>query len=223
MEPDFWHDKWRKGQIGFHQDAVHDDLVGHADWLLGGGPRRVLVPLCGKSRDLHWMARQGHAVAGVELSRLAAEAMHAEQGLDWTVDPLGPYTRLRSGSGQVLVGNVLDLGPDLAAGALGGAPDRLWDRAALVALRPADRQRYVDTLTAVLAPGARVLLAALAYDPAVMDGPPWSVDEPTVRALWSHADVTLLDRQELVEDEPRWRERGHQTFRRELYAITLPG
>ena len=35
----------------------------------------VLVPLCGKSLDLVWLAEQGHAVIGVEL----AEAFVKEQ------------------------------------------------------------------------------------------------------------------------------------------------
>jgi thiopurine S-methyltransferase len=41
----------------------------------------VLVPLCGKSLDLAWLAGQGYRVLGVELSR-AVEDFFREHGLD---------------------------------------------------------------------------------------------------------------------------------------------
>ncbi len=222
MEPDFWHERWKLGQTGFHQDAVHDDLVQHANWLLGGGPKRLLVPLCGKSRDLHWAGAQGHRVTGVELSPVAARAMYQEQGLPFDESSVGPFGRVGSTDVSVLTGDVFALQPDILRSTLGDLPDRLWDRAALVALRPDQRPRYLQALRRVLAPGARVLLNSLVYDPTLHDGPPWSVDEPEVRALWEDAQVDLVDRVDVLEQEPRWKERGHQWFRRDLYHITLP-
>ena len=65
MKPEFWKERWVRGEIGFHQAEVEPGLVTH----LGGlAPTRVLVPLCGKSLDLAWLATQGHQVVGVELS-----------------------------------------------------------------------------------------------------------------------------------------------------------
>ena len=29
MEPDFWHQRWQKNQIGFHEDVVNPTLVKH--------------------------------------------------------------------------------------------------------------------------------------------------------------------------------------------------
>jgi thiopurine S-methyltransferase len=72
MEADFWHERWRLGQIGFHQPDHHPAL--DRWWArLGIPPRgRVLVPLCGRSLDMVWLARHGHPVLGVELSPIAA-------------------------------------------------------------------------------------------------------------------------------------------------------
>ncbi len=61
MQPEFWHERWRSGQIGFHQSAVEPQLeaaIGRARSSASG--RRVFVPLCGKSLDLLWLRDRGH-------------------------------------------------------------------------------------------------------------------------------------------------------------------
>ena len=74
--------------------------------------------------------------------------------------------------------------------ALPSAPafDRIWDRASLVALDPTQRGKYVATLTAALKPGGVVLLQVLhrqAGSPlALQGGPPFSVSEADVKALY---------------------------------------
>lgn len=47
---------------------------------------------------------------------------------------------------------------------------RIWDRGALVALRPEDREDYVRVCDSVLAPGGKILLATLVYDQAAKTG-----------------------------------------------------
>ena len=47
---------------------------------------RVLLPLCGASKDLGWLYRQGHTVTGVEGSRRAVEKLFTEEGLEYKVD-----------------------------------------------------------------------------------------------------------------------------------------
>ena len=66
MEPQFWQNRWRNGQIGFHQSSVDRNLRRHWPALNLGTARRVFVPLCGKSLDLLWLREQGHFVTGVE-------------------------------------------------------------------------------------------------------------------------------------------------------------
>ncbi len=92
MEPAFWHERWKLGQIGFHQQRVHPGLQDHAEAFLGSASQRVLVPLCGKSLDLDWLARQGHDVVGVELSEVAVQQFHEEHDRTPEVETHGPYT-----------------------------------------------------------------------------------------------------------------------------------
>lgn len=89
MEPAFWQQRWADNQIGFHQAQVNPYLQKY--WpTLGLVPgSRVLVPLCGKSLDLAWLAGQGHRVLGVELSRRAVEAFFREHGLQAEVGQRG--------------------------------------------------------------------------------------------------------------------------------------
>mgnify|MGYP000992455332 CR=1 FL=1 len=66
MDHGFWLERWRNGQIGFHNSEVNGMLLRHHAQL--GAAARVLVPLCGKSLDMGWLAAQGHEVVGIELS-----------------------------------------------------------------------------------------------------------------------------------------------------------
>lgn len=47
---------------------------------------------------------------------------------------------------------------------------RIWDRAALVAIRPEDREEYAATCDSLLKPGGRILLLTLVYNQEKMSG-----------------------------------------------------
>ena len=67
-----WSDKWTDHRIGWHLDVVHPALVDHGAALWPhqppGTPARVLIPLCGKTRDMAYMAQQTQVehVVGVD-------------------------------------------------------------------------------------------------------------------------------------------------------------
>lgn len=212
MEPSFWHERWSKGQTGFHQERVHPNLLEHAAIFLGGGPHRVLVPLCGKSWDLDWLARRGHQVVGVELSELAVKQLHDDHGRVPEVSQEGPFTAYRSPNLTVLVGDVFDLPTHVGVGAF----DRVWDRASMVALPPPMRARYVEGIRSVGA-GGKLLLNTLTYDPTVMSGPPFSVEPAEV--VGSYPGVELLQR--VDEVPPPFRARGHQRFEERVWLAPL--
>jgi thiopurine S-methyltransferase len=90
VEPEFWHQRWRTGQIGFHQSSPHPFL--ERWWPTLDVPRggRVYVPLCGKSLDMVWLAVRGHAVVGSELSPIAVAEFFGEHRPARAVIPCGP-------------------------------------------------------------------------------------------------------------------------------------
>lgn len=200
MEPEFWQAKWDAGQIGFHSEAVHPALHSYGDAWLADGPHRILVPLCGKSVDLSWLAAKGHEVVGIELAHKAVVQLFEEAGLtaEWTDVPGGQ--RAQAGNLTVYCGNLFDISADTI-----GPVTRIWDRAAFIALHPDQRTAYVAHLRACMAPNATLLMNVLRYNPAVMDGPPWSVDESIVAQHWPEASE--LGHREALDD--RWKARGH--------------
>lgn len=192
--PDFWHQRWQSNQIGFHEGKPNPHLQRFMPALAPPGSR-VLVPLCGKTVDMGWLAEQGYEVVGVELSEIACAAFFAERGLEPLREQVGPYVRWSCGPVTLLQGDIFDLDDRF---------DAIWDRAALVALPPALRERYAAKMRACLRPGAAMLILTFVYDQTRRDGPPFSVDDAALQALYPEAQ--RLFSQEI--DEPRWRDLG---------------
>ena len=65
MDPQYWINRWQENRIGFHEAGVNPLLERFLP-LAAATPPRVLVPLCGKSEDLTWLAALGHPVLGVD-------------------------------------------------------------------------------------------------------------------------------------------------------------
>lgn len=189
MDPEFWHERWRQGQIGFHEGRPNAYLVRHLDRFALGA--RVLVPLSGKAHDLAFLAYNGRAVLGVELSRVAVEAFFAEHEHTPTRSQIGAFERWSDEPIDLLVGDLFDLTPELVAD-LGGV-DALYDRAAIVALPQAMRRRYVERLRALMPRGAKGLVVTFEYPQELMSGPPFSVPEGELRELYAGLEVTHLE------------------------------
>ena len=81
MHATFWQERWARDQIGFHQQKVNGYLRRHWSALGLAKGAAVLVPLCGKSLDLVWLAEQGHAVIGVELAERAVQDFFVERDM----------------------------------------------------------------------------------------------------------------------------------------------
>lgn len=191
MEPEFWKTAWEQGRIGFHRDEVHPDLHTWETRWLGEGSHRVLVPLCGKSVDLIWLRERGHEVVGVELVDQAVEQFHDDHWLEPEVQHEGDAAHWRTERLTLVCGDFFELEP----GRL-GTFDRVWDRAALVAIDPAQRGEYAQRLQALMGEDARLLLNTFEYDQSKMQGPPWSVPADQVRALFEGWAIEVLERRD---------------------------
>lgn len=215
MQPEFWHGRWRSGQIGFHQAAVDPHLQKH--WPdLGPGHRRVFVPLCGKSLDLLWLLERGHRVAGVELSALALESLCMEHGIPAKRRPLANFDVYEAPGLELYRGDFFKLGRDLL-----GPFSAAYDRAALTSWMPEMRARYVAGMSALTGPGTPTLLITLEYPQAQMAGPPFAVDCGEVERLYArdHA-IEVLSRDDVLANEPRLRARGLTELKEVCYRLT---
>lgn len=216
MELSFWHERWERTEIGFHQQDINVHL--QQFWSrLGLQPgQRVFVPLCGKSRDLLWLAGQGHPVIGVEISPIAVEAFFQENGLQPRRWREGAFELWEQDELRILLGNFFALEPHHLADITG-----VYDRASLIALPPAMRERYARHLDAILPPGIRTLLMTLEYDQTILTGPPFAVAEAEVRSLYESAhEIELLHTRDALSEESRWRDRGLTWLLERVYRLT---
>ncbi len=216
MEPSFWHARWEENQIAFHQDEINAHLQSYWE-RLGLPPRaRVFVPLCGKSRDMLWLLGRGYRVLGVELSPIAVRDFFAENGLAPAQEQAGPFSRCAADGVEILCGDFFNLTPANLAEVEG-----VYDRASLIALPPAMRQRYADVMKRSLPASARVILVTMEYRQEEMQGPPFAVDEDEVRRLYADRfDVAVLYRRDVLEENERFKARGLTALAEKVYLLT---
>ena len=92
----FWHVRWKKDQIGFHNEEINERLTRLWPTLAIEEGATVFVPLCGKSLDMHWLHGQGHPIVGVDLSAIAIRAFFSEAGITPLEDSSASFTRSRA-------------------------------------------------------------------------------------------------------------------------------
>ena len=215
MDADFWLQRWREGRIGFHRSDVMPLLQKH--WPTLDVPRgtHVLVPLCGKSLDMPWLASQGFQVRGVELAKLATEQFFAEQKLHPQSRTATYGTHYIADEIEIIQADIFEIDKALLAEC--GA---VYDRAALVALPPPMRERYAREIYDHLPAGCRGLLITLEYPQYEMQGPPFSVEEREVHRLFGEQwNVDLLERRDILADQPTFSEQGVSALHTAVYAL----
>jgi thiopurine S-methyltransferase len=210
MDPSFWHERWQSHNTPWHQSEVHPFLAAHIDGLARPGAR-IFVPLCGKTLDIRWLLGQGYRVAGAELSELAIKELFAELGVEPRISQAGPLLVYQADRIDIFVGDIFAL----TAEALGPV-DAVYDRAAIVALPPAVRERYTAHLSAITA-RAPQLLISFDYDQAVMDGPPFSVSAAEIR---EHYAPRFAIEARQTRDVPGGLRGGQTPATETLYVLT---
>lgn len=216
MQPEFWHKKWESNQIGFHLPEVNPYLQRHWPQLAIPMQARVLVPLCGKSLDLLWLAGRGHQVLGVELSQKAIEDFFSEHQVTPQVSDEGPFKVYRGDSIELWCGDFFALTADDVAGCAA-----LYDRAALIALPPAMRERYAAHLQQILPPVVQGLLITLDYDQAQMSGPPFAVSDDELRRLLAGAwQVRMLEEQDVLGESWKFLQAGVTRLEERVYRVS---
>ena len=218
MEAEFWHERWRNEEIGFHQAEHSAWLVEH--WpSLGLAPGdRVLVPLCGKSLDMRWLDEQGFEVRGVELSPVAVRAYFEEARTSPEVAQRGPLSFYRAGRTGIFCGDFFDLrAADL------GTVRGVFDRGALVALPPEMRPQYVEHMLGLLADSAAILLITQEYDQERVSGPPFAVHPEDVSRLFGEGERCRIELLATVETDgvpPPFSAAGVTRMRESVYRIS---
>ncbi|KAJ7420404.1 Thiopurine S-methyltransferase [Willisornis vidua] len=130
-----WLQKWEMGNIGFHREQGHP------------------------------LADMGHSVVGVEVSEQALKEFFSEHNLPYCEEPVpeipgGKLFQSTSGNISLYCCSIYDLSSSIV-----GKFDGVWDRGALVAVNPCDRQRYVSLMINLMEKNSSYLLVTVSYDP----------------------------------------------------------
>ena len=186
MKPEFWISKWADNQIGFHQDNIHPLLVKYWPFLNLNSESRVLVPLCGKSKDMVWLAEQRHQVTGIELNNVAIESFSRENHL-----------KIKNRTGDVSHSQNIDI---INADVFKVSKKHtkkvgaVYERGSLIALPKNIRTDYINKLKGLLDPGTLILLITLEYKEEMISPPPFSISRNNVEDLYhSWCDVNYLE------------------------------
>lgn len=215
MKKEYWLDRWKREDIGFHQSTINPYLREYWQTLKVARNSTVFVPLCGKSRDMLWLREQGHSVLGVEFSSLAAQAFFIESDHTPQCTNRNKFTHLEAVGTSILCGNFFDLDKNHLA-----RISAVYDRAALIALPPEIRKRYVRHLINILPPDVKILLITLDYPDSEMMGPPFSVSIDEVIALYqSHFEIKLLAQQNVLTQNSRFQERGLSRLQEHVFLL----
>ena len=203
-------ERWELEQIGFHQSEVNPYLKRHGRELGG----RVFVPLCGKSLDMSWLAGQGAEVLGVELSPIAVQAYFDENAIFAARSSMDKFECFDAQGVRILCGDFFDLDRDDMAGV-----SAVYDRASMVALPAAMRERYVRHLMSILPEAAKILLITFDYPQEEMAGPPFAVSVDEVERLYrDFAKIELLEQADGMS--PRFAERGLSRMQENVFLLT---
>lgn len=179
MELDFWLQKWEEKQIGFHQSVYNPKMVEFfSNYDLNN--KQVFVPLCGKSLDMIWLAKQGAKVVGVEISPIAVKEFFAENDIPYEIEKKSEREWYRSNGVDILLGDFFNLEIQ--------SFDFIYDRAAMVALPPGLRKSYQDRMC-LLAKNSNYFLFTFEYDEQKFQGPPFSVSEFEVMNAFKNNNV----------------------------------
>ena len=195
MNPEFWQARWQEKRIGFNQPEVNPILIKYfADLNLPIGSR-VLVPLCGKSIDMIWLAAQGYDVIGIELVESAVQEFFIDQDIAYTITEHDKHLNIKCYQGKILeqritlwVADIFALNSDDI-----GHVDAVYDRAALIAM-PAELRTQYSQQVINLSHNASQLLLTLNYDQNERAGPPFSISLEQIQQYYSaHYDIYELE------------------------------
>jgi thiopurine S-methyltransferase len=184
MDKEFWNLAWNEGRTNFHQEQFNEKLVKYFPQLNPRPGQRILVPLCGKTKDLLWLHQLNLHVHGIEFYQNAVESFFKENNFS-PIKKIEEKEYIQYSYKNILIscGDFFKLGENETY-------NFIYDRAALVALPFELRKKYAKVIKRSLQNGGQYFLVVYEYDQTKIDGPPFSVDANEIHDLYQN-DFTI--------------------------------
>jgi len=222
----FFITKWSKSNTAWHKTDVHPALLKYFSLILEKFPEkqiRVLVPLCGKTKDLTFLANHPAVaeVVGVEgvqkaYDEFIAENRHLNISLSQDENSSYPhFTKFVGNKITLLKGDFFDLEKTFENESVPKF-DLIWDRASIVAIRPELRNQYAQVISKLLQPKALMLFGTVdrreGTEDAMKAGPPFSVTYENLNTLYESLDIVesckKLEEHDEIKEDPE----GHARY-----------
>jgi thiopurine S-methyltransferase len=208
MELSYWQSRWQKENTGWHMDTVYPPLPHLWDHLGMTADARVLVPLCGKSLDLLWLADHCDTVTGVEVSPKALQHLMQQHNESFLRENSHGFTVYRSDSLVLWEGDFAKLPADQIP-----PQDLIYDKASIIALPAKKRQRHAEKIIELSNADTQILVQTFEYDQSEMNGPPFSVDEQELKKLFAHRfNFKCIHEQSKLEELQEFKKRGLSSY-----------
>lgn len=126
----------------------------------------ILVPLCGRSPDMLWLAKRGHRIVGIEWVEHAVKRFFEESCLDYNVEIIevgGSKVSVYKSTGSLAI--TIYCGDFFAFKEYPlGEFDFIWDNGSICSFRYEKRSDYVCITSSVLKPNGNILLGTFDYE-----------------------------------------------------------
>lgn len=216
MEDEYWLDKWKENDIGFHQGETNQALRVYLESHFKSH-KSFFVPLCGKSQDMLYLRQHNKEVIGVELSYKAVEDFFKENNISHEEKTEGDLQVLSGDRFTLYAGDYFKVSKAMVKNVTA-----IYDRAALIALNPETQRKYVEHLKNIFSDHEKleILLVVLAYTPSeILSGPPFPVTEDRVLELYEDFfHIHLLEKDE-CEAPIKFQEKGLACTERSVYHL----
>lgn len=197
MDSQFWIDAWNEGKTNFHQQEYHQKLTEYFPQLNPKAGQKVLVPLCGKSKDILWLHGLKLNVHGVELYVQPVEDFFKENQLDVKKTQDHNFAHYSHKNITISCGDFFKLDAN-------DSYDFVYDRAALVALPFEMRKNYAEVVKRSLKIGGKCLLICYDYDQSKLEGPPFSVTANEIQDLYQdQCKIQLMESKQANKEGSR--------------------
>lgn len=212
----YWQNRWRNRYTEFHRKGIRPELVKHWPQIEMAASKKVLVPMCGKSNDLLWLASQGHHVVGIEFMLVAIKQFFRENKLAYQRERTRYGYSYKSDNLELVHADIYSLHAEFFS-----EFDGVYDGSALVTLPRDLRRNYVDQVYGNLKAACCGVLVSYEFSDAKLAGPPYPVYKSELdKSIGRYFRLNTVERKNIADDRPGLRRLGITVFDCVTYILT---